>query len=237
MNTFDGFPSRMEFTPIPDPFLNQVMPTLGDIVELKIILHALAALYHKKGYPKYLTLTELLESPGVIRSLDTEGKQAMEKLQEKMNVASQEGIFIRLVVQQDNQNTHLYLLNDERGRTAADDIRSGKIQLNGVQGYCISPAHVENAPDIFTLYEQNIGLLTPIISQELNAAEKLYPASWIEEAIKEAVRRNRRSWKYISRILENWATYGKDDATTEPYYSKQAADRYTRGQYGRAVRH
>jgi DnaD/phage-associated family protein len=65
-------------------------------------------------------------------------------------------------------------------------------------------------PDIYTLYEQNIGPLTPILSERLREADQLYPAEWIEAAFTEAVNYNRRSWAYISRILENWATDGKN---------------------------
>ncbi len=65
-------------------------------------------------------------------------------------------------------------------------------------------------PDIYTLYEQNIGSLTPILSERLREAEKLYPAAWVEEAFEEAVNYNRRSWAYIVRILENWANDGRE---------------------------
>jgi DNA replication protein len=65
-------------------------------------------------------------------------------------------------------------------------------------------------PDIYTLYEQNIGPLTPILSERLREATKLYPAEWVEAAFTEAVNYNRRSWAYISRILENWAIDGKN---------------------------
>ncbi len=65
-------------------------------------------------------------------------------------------------------------------------------------------------PDIYTLYEQNIGPLTPILSERLREAEQSYPAEWVEAAFTEAVNYNRRSWAYISRILENWAIEGKD---------------------------
>lgn len=237
MNTPFSFPSRMEFTPIPNPFLNQVMPTIDDIVELKVSLHALAALYQKKGYPKYLTIAEIIESPGVITSLDAEGELAISKLRQTMEKASHRGVFINLVMQQDGKEVTIYLLNDDRGRMAAEQIASGKIILSGLQSRSVNLTPPEGTPNLFAVYEQNIGLLTPLISQEISAAEKIYPASWIEEAIKEAVRRNRRSWKYISHILENWATYGKSDATTETYYSKQDPDRYIRGHYGRIVRH
>jgi DnaD/phage-associated family protein len=65
-------------------------------------------------------------------------------------------------------------------------------------------------PDIYTLYEQNIGALTPILSERLREAENLYPAAWVEEAFAEAVNYNRRSWAYIIRILENWVTNGRE---------------------------
>ena len=69
----------------------------------------------------------------------------------------------------------------------------------------------QQRPNIFTLYEQNIGMLSPIITDELKEAEKHYPAQWIEDAFKEAVDLNKRNWRYISRILERWAAEGKID--------------------------
>jgi DNA replication protein len=64
-------------------------------------------------------------------------------------------------------------------------------------------------PNIFVLYEQNIGLLTPIIGSQLEDAADHYPADWIEAAFSEAVQRNKRNWKYISAILRRWETEGR----------------------------
>ena len=80
-----------------------------------------------------------------------------------------------------------------------------------------------SGPDIFTLYEQNIGPLTPILSERLKEAEKLYPAAWVEEAFAEAVNYNRRSWAYIARILENWAANGRE-RDQAPQRARPAAD-------------
>jgi DnaD/phage-associated family protein len=66
-------------------------------------------------------------------------------------------------------------------------------------------------PNIFALYEQNIGPLTPLLAEELMEAEGRYPASWIEDAFREAVSLNKRSWRYALRILERWAAEGKTD--------------------------
>ena len=93
-------------------------------------------------------------------------------------------------------------------------------------------------PDIYTLYEQNIGPLTPILSERLREAATVYPAAWVEEAFAEAVNYNRRSWAYIARILENWAADGRDRqerdrARTKPEPNNAPA--YRNGRNGRAT--
>ncbi|MFL5691222.1 MAG: DnaD domain-containing protein [Ktedonobacteraceae bacterium] len=64
-------------------------------------------------------------------------------------------------------------------------------------------------PNIFRLYEQNIGIITPLIADHLRDAADLYPMEWIERAFREAVQHNIRKWSYISAILRNWETEGK----------------------------
>jgi DNA replication protein len=64
-------------------------------------------------------------------------------------------------------------------------------------------------PNIFVLYEQNIGLLSPLIADELKDAADQYPAEWIEAAFREAVLQNKRRWNYIRAILKRWETEGR----------------------------
>ena len=64
-------------------------------------------------------------------------------------------------------------------------------------------------PNIFVLYEQNIGLLSPMIAEELKEAADHYPTDWIEAAFREAVLYNKRNWKYIRAILRRWETEGR----------------------------
>jgi DNA replication protein len=72
--------------------------------------------------------------------------------------------------------------------------------------------HVDR-PTVFRLYEQNIGPLTPLIADRLIKALEIYPAEWVESALEEAVAYNRRNWRYIARILENWAADGPPSRT------------------------
>jgi DnaD/phage-associated family protein len=80
-------------------------------------------------------------------------------------------------------------------------------------------------------------MLTPMIGEELQEAEKLYPADWIERAFREAVSVNKRSWKYIARILERWAVEGKDNGKLGRDSKKESeSGKYVRGRYGHMVK-
>ena len=61
---------------------------------------------------------------------------------------------------------------------------------------------------ISTLFEENIGRLTPTIAERLKDIVKEYPAGWFEEALKDAVGLEHRNLKYIEAILERWKKEG-----------------------------
>jgi DnaD/phage-associated family protein len=67
-------------------------------------------------------------------------------------------------------------------------------------------------PNIYNLYEQNLGLIhSPLLAEELADAEQTYPAEWIEEAFRIAVTNNVRRWVYVRRILERWSEEGRGE--------------------------
>jgi len=113
------------------------------------------------------------------------------------------------------------------------------LNINGVLEDVYSLTDDSRQPpaiNIFALYEQNIGIITPMIAEELKEADKLYPPQWIEEAFKEAVTLNKRSWKYIARILERWASEGKDSGEYRRDIKKDGPDKYVKGRYGHLVK-
>lgn len=87
-------------------------------------------------------------------------------------------------------------------------------------------------PSVYELYEQNIGLLSPIIADRIADALDRYPIVWVEDAIGEAVAYNRRSWRYIERILQNWATEGRGNATNRRDHEEHLdSEKYLHGKY------
>jgi DnaD/phage-associated family protein len=106
----------------------------------------------------------------------------------------------------------VYVLNSEGGRQALARLQSG--EMGPVGAIAVDRPALEPRPNIFQLYEDNIGLLSPMLADELRDAEATYPADWIEDAFRIAVNNNVRKWRYIQAILERWATEGRGDDGT-----------------------
>ena len=236
MKDFQGFPARMEFTSIPNVFFSSLLPEISDVAELKTTLHVMAALYRKKGHPRYVSYSELLGDAGLMESLKGIKGAPDELLRSALKLASERGTLIHLAVEKDGGSEDIYLLNDGSSRQAAAKIESGELKLKGLKFKERAYTPAEEMPDIFTLYEQNIGMLTPMIADELRDAEEHYPPDWIRDAIKEAALNNKRSIKYIAKILENWSVEGRSDGTHQRDTKKTDPDRFVKGKYGHMVR-
>jgi DNA replication protein len=235
MEQFKGFASKMKFTAVPDLFLSRLLPQISDINELKTTLHIFQALYHKRGYPRFATYKELAGNRSLMSSL--KGDEPPDKvLRRALEMATERGTILHLALERDGVPEDIYFLYTEADRQVMARIQNGELKLSGLKAR--EPAYVdaEEPPDIFTLYEQNIGMLTPMIADELRDAEQLYPQDWIRDAIKEAVALNKRSWRYIAKILENWSAEGKSDGTHRGDSKKTDRDRYVKQKYGNAVR-
>jgi DnaD/phage-associated family protein len=218
MKYFGGFPTNMQFTPVPNLFMNMLMPGM-DSPELKCMLYIFQTIYGKKGTPRFATLSELLSNPSLAASLHQEGKSFEQQVKE----ASQKG-----------RQESLFFLNTASDRASVEQIKSGILKLPKMEilKTAVKPVEQEN---VFSLYEENIGLLTPLASEEIKDALTQYPEDWIGDAIRESVVANKRNWCYIERILERWTTEGKKDGTHQRDNQKDAPDKYTHGALGHLI--
>jgi DnaD/phage-associated family protein len=78
--------------------------------------------------------------------------------------------------------------------------------------------------NIFTHYQNNIAMLTPIMADTLQDAEKTYSEAWVMEAIGLAVTNNKRNWRYCEAILKRWKESGKDEGKGKPAEEKKAPE-------------
>ena len=236
MKGFSGFPAgKVRFTPLPNLFFSKLLPAIDDLAELKVTLHIFWLLHQKKGYLRYVSRRELEADGVLLGGLRGTGQGPEECLGQALERAVARGTLLHVTARQGDERDDWYFMNTDAGRKAVEKIRRGELELEAA----ISPGEVRlevERPNIFVLYEQNIGLLTPLIAEELRDAEKAYPADWIEEAFRIAVEHNARHWRYMRSILERWAAEGKDreKARRGPEEDRR---RYIEGKYAEYIEH
>ena len=205
---FPGFPAgRLRVTPLPDLFFGELLPQIDDLAELKLTLHTLWLLARHKS-PLCLSRTELGGDRVLRRSL----KGA--SLDEALARAVQRGTLIELRTQgEQGAVERWFFANTPAGRREAALARDGKLKL-AASPATPPPEQSGERPNVFALYEQHIGMLTPLVAEELLEASQVYPAAWIEEAFAIAAQNRKRNWRYVLAILQRWVREGKADKVT-----------------------
>ena len=216
---YKGFPRKVRYLPVPAPLLESLLEEIDDLAELKCTLRVIAMLHVKKGHPRFVTLGELQADRTLTRSLGQDGDSASQSIEQGMAKAVRRGTIAVASVEESGARQQLFTLNTEVNRTTLEKIAEGATQVSPlpVSDPWVEP---EDTPNIFALYEQNVGMLSPMIADELREAEELYPVEWISEAMREAVGLNKRSWRYISRILERWEHEGRGHGKPGRYSKK-----------------
>jgi len=198
MKVFSGFPAgKVRSVSLPEPFFDDLLPLIDDLVELKVTLGCLKTLATKDGPVRWVTHSELAADRHLLSGLEA-GESSLAQGLERAIVRG------TLLKAQDRKTGEtLYFANSERERAAVAALERGATTTT-VEG-------IADRPNIFQLYEQTIGMLTPLVADELREAEQEYPAAWIEDAFREAARQNARSWAYVKKVLESRARRGKRD--------------------------
>lgn len=215
MSAFVGFPAgKTRFTPLPDLFFTELLGQIRDLDELKVLLYLFYYLTRQQGYPRYMTMAELEAEGLLLSALKHEDDEPREVLVARLHNAVAACVarrsLLQLEISDDEGSTTYVFANTEQGRQAVEEVRSGELILE--RRGAVHEPHIERPrPTIFELYEQNIGLLQPLLAEELQEAERDYPADWIEDAFRIAAENNARSWRYVKSVLQRWATEGKTD--------------------------
>ena len=207
--SFAGFPARARMTPIPVTFFVDLLPGIDHLGEMKVTLYALWFLDQLEGNFRYIQREDFCADERFMHGLARTEEKAILLLDESLEKAAQRGTLIRVTLTYTDREESYYFLNSPRGRASAQALSKGEWQppSNARQPISLSLER----PNIFGLYEAHIGPLTPMIAEDLRAAEKSYPADWIEDAIRIAVQNNVRRWRYVEAILRSWQEEGRDD--------------------------
>ena len=205
---FSGFPRDTLYTPTPDPLFGQLLEEIQDLTELKVTLRGMWLLHHKRQGIRAIPLGEFLVDTVLLRGLSSEelGENPVEEIRRGLRQAVRRGTFL---VHGNNPDEAAFVLNNDAGQRTLTRIKETGATPDAPGEADEAPESPRERPNIFALYEDTVGMLTPIVAERLKEAEQRYPPGWIREAFEIAALENKRNWQYISAILARWGSEGK----------------------------
>jgi len=208
--TFPGFPEEITTKiRIPEQFFSHVLLNIDNLDELKLTMYIFWRLERMEGHFHYVHFTDLMKDINLVQSMRKDPDKAHAALKAALNRAVKHGTLLHSDISTDEGQDQLICLNSPKGRAVVAAIKQGEWQAT--DSLNLSTEIYSEHPNIFRLYEANIGPLTPLIADALRDAENTYQANWIEDAFRIAVERNKRNWHYIEAILHRWQEGGRDD--------------------------
>ncbi|MEW6287698.1 MAG: DnaD domain protein [Chloroflexota bacterium] len=221
MKPFRGFTDSETFTQLPDSFFHHLLKEIEDVEELKVTLYFLWRAAQMEGPFRALTRLDFdVKALGLSAEEITRGLEKAVRRGSLLKASPRGGERVG------RKEVKVYFfLNSPRGRAAVQAMESGEWEPS--QNPSAPPVE---RPNVFRLYEENIGPLTPLIADTLTDAETLYPPEWIADAIELAVKNNKRTWKYCEAILKRWKEEGTHGQKTQQDTGK-SAERYTKSEF------
>ena len=224
---FTGFTRDTLYTPVPNPFFGPLLEEIQDQAELKVTLRALWLLHRKRGWPRMIAQQELLNDVTLTRSFNAAGHDSLEEILRGLRLAVSRRTLLSYRAGANDAAQQFYLLNTDSNRNAlarlGTDSAIGSVEDNEYVG---AEAPHSGKSNRFAMYEQNVGMLSPILAEELKEAEDLYPWQWVCDAFEIAAAENKRSWRYIAGILRRWAAEGKDHGKPGRHPEKDNRKKY-----------
>lgn len=194
---------RRDDVVLPAALLNDVLNRVQDLAELKAVMFVLEAVARRDTPGVWFE--DLLETRIVQAVVGADSpRPSEERLRQALDRAVANGFLFRVVA---GART-CYLPVSDDNRMLLGRLRVGDPDVPDVLGLEPEAPAAIYRPNIYAVYEQYIGPLTPLIAEQLRSAERAYPRGWIEEAIITAARYNRRSWRYIETVLLRWEETG-----------------------------
>ena len=207
---FKGFPEgKVHLTPIPAQFFSELLPLIDDLDELKLTLYVFWRLDRMDQSIRYFRLEDAAVDELFMAGIGKPGENSRQVLARALMLAVRRGTLLEGNYQGNGSHETLYFLNSPRGRAALEGLAKGswRPEVGGLLPVELAP----EPANIYSLYEENIGPLTPMLAEALREAERDYPQSWLEDAIRIAVKNNKRNWNYIQAILHRWQREGRDE--------------------------
>ena len=203
-----------DIVPVPAAVFGPLLERVTDAATLRCALRAVFVLHRKGASPERrgrlatVTAAELAADPvvGGVDAAAVEGALA---------TLAELGVLVHAPPAQDGSAAYCLDTPANRRALAALAGWQGGWRDDGVGPWdpVTDAGDAASRPDIFRLYEENIGVITPMAAERLKDMEDEYPPEWIAEAFGQAVVSNARNLRYVEAVLRRWRDDGRGDGT------------------------
>jgi DnaD/phage-associated family protein len=198
---------------VPRAFFIDVLPQLSDLAEVQATLAVFRLAAEAGGIESPVSETTLRADRWLRAALRATGspREPDARILTGLDLATGRGTLLRFVAERGDGRDVWYYVNTPVNQALVAAMARGTVAPpRALWREGQPPAVIPERPNVFRLYEQNVGPLTPLIADHLVQALETWPVEWIEDAVAEAVAYNKRSWRYIQRILEGWQSEGRE---------------------------
>ena len=194
------FPLGDDFgsTRVPNAVLSAVLNEVEESETVKLILRAVWLLERQRGFPASITVNELRHDRVLV---------CVFKSQERFDAALDQSLNLGVLIKFELNNADALMLNTVSATRQVEHAKDTQPESIEDDGWDASVG-AEMPDDAFRAYEENIGILSPMIRENITAALQDFSDQDIIEAIKIAVENENRSWSYVAGVLRKWARDG-----------------------------
>ena len=234
MKTFAGFPGDKEILiTIPETFFRDLLPIIDHLGELKVTLYVIWFLQQQEGSFRHIKYQHFLADSKFLNAFGKNRSEAINAIQDSLTRACERGTLLAFNTSENSPEGTIYFINSTRGRASLQALQAGDWSPENQDPDMKMPGI--KRPNIFQLYEANIGPLTPLMAETLQDAEDQFPTQWIEDAIQLAVENNVRRWRYVEAILNSWKERGRDEKNRRD--TQEDPRRFLDGEFGDFFKH
>ena len=207
-----------DIVPVPAAVFGPLLERVTDAATLRCALRAVFVLHRKGASPERrgrlatVTAAELAADP-VVGDVDVAAVEGALATLAELGVLAATGAGYCLDTAA-NRRMLAAALRERTDDGAGRLLRRGSGQASTGSGRTgAGEAVAGSRPEVFRLYEENIGVITPMAAERLKDMEDEYPPEWIAEAFGQAVVSNARNLRYVEAVLRRWRDDGRGDGT------------------------
>ncbi len=196
-----GFPlpDNHGTTRVPNAVLGRVLAEVDEPNTLKMVLRAIWLLERQRGFPRYISIEDLRRDRVLSTVFDDDAEFA-----KSLAAAIAHGVLLEIAV----NSSQCLMLNTESARRVSSHEFDPAANLDGEPDGWDSPTTSTLPPDAFRAYEENIGVLSPMIRENILSALEDFTDEDITHAVRIAVENESRSWSFVAGVLRRWLRDG-----------------------------